>query len=158
LSSAEERKSERKKSPRLPRRVSSNRRKRPKFIRQESWRYKRVRAAWRKPRGIDSRMRIQRSGSPRLVKVGYGSPKKYRGLHPSGFREVLVHNPEELKSIDPEAQAARIAATVGKRKRMLISEAAEEKGIKLLNPPVHREALETVEEEAEAVEEGKEEK
>lgn len=158
MSSAEERKSERKKSPRLPRRVSSNRRKRPKFVRQESWRYKRVRAAWRKPRGIDSRMRIQRSRSPRLVKVGYRSPKKYRGLHPSGFREVLVHNPEELKSIDPEAQAARIAATVGKRKRMLISEAAEEKGIKLLNPPVHREALETVEEEAEAVEEGKEEK
>lgn len=158
MSSAEERKSERRKSPRLPRRVSSNRRKRPKFVRQESWRYKRVRAAWRKPRGIDSRMRMQRSGTPRLVKMGYRGPKKYRGLHPSGYREVLVHNPEELESIDPEAQAARIAASVGKRKRMLISEAAEEKGIKLLNPPVHREALETVEEEAEAVEEGKEEK
>lgn len=103
-------------------------------------------------------MRMQRSGTPRLVKIGYRGPKKYRGLHPSGYREVLVHNPEELESIDPEAQAARIAASVGKRKRMLISEAAEEKGIKLLNPPVHREALETVEEEAEAVEEGKEEK
>lgn len=160
MSSAEEKKRERRKSPGLPRRVLRDRRRRPRFARQESWRYRRLRAAWRRPRGIDSRMRLQRSGSPPLVKVGYRGPRKYRGLHPSGFREVLVHNPEELEALDPETQAARIAGSVGKRKRMLISEAAEEMGIRLLNPPVHREALETMEEEeeAEAGEEGEEEK
>jgi len=32
--------------------------KKPKFRRQESWRYKRVSEIWRKPDGIDSKMRI----------------------------------------------------------------------------------------------------
>lgn len=154
--SPREEKREGRKSPGLPRGVLRDRRRKPRFVRQEGWRYKRLGEAWRRPRGIDSRMRMQRSGSPPLVKAGRRGPRKYRGLHPSGFREVLVHRPGDLDAIDPETQAARIAGSVGKRKRMLISEAAEERGIRLLNPPVHREALEALEE-AEAGEEGEEE-
>ena len=35
----------------------NNGRKKPKFRRQESWRYKRVPDKWRRPHGIDSKMR-----------------------------------------------------------------------------------------------------
>lgn len=107
---------------------------RPRFIRQESWRYVRVHAAWRKPKGIDSKMRLQVRGWPALVKVGYRGPRAARGLHPSGYREVLVHNVKELEELNPEFEAARIAHTVGARKREAILKRARELGIKVLNP------------------------
>lgn len=119
----------------IPLRVIEQKRKRPKFVRQESWRYKRLDEAWRRPRGKDSRMRLQKSGAPPLVKIGYRVDKRFRGLHPSGFEEVLVSRPEDLEGIDPSRQAIRIAAGVGRLKRVQIAEAAREKGIKVLNPP-----------------------
>jgi len=110
--------------------------KRPDFVRQESWRYVRLDEAWRRPRGRDSKMRLEVKGWPPKAKVGYGSPRTVRGLHPSGYQEVLVHNPEELRKLDPAKQAARIAGPVGKKKRIEIIELAKELGIKVLNPRV----------------------
>ncbi|MDQ3837212.1 MAG: 50S ribosomal protein L32e [Thermoproteota archaeon] len=107
---------------------------RPKFIRQESWRYDRLAENWRKPKGKDNKMRKQKSGMPALVKVGYRSPKVARGLHPSGYRDNLVHNAAELAKLDPKQDAARIGHTVGKKKRIEIVNKALEMGIKVLNP------------------------
>jgi large subunit ribosomal protein L32e len=107
---------------------------RPKFVRQESWRYDRLAENWRKPKGKDNKMRKQKSGMPALVKVGYRSPKAARGLHPSGYRDNLVHNSTDLARLDPKIDAARIAHTVGKRKRIEIISKALELGIKVLNP------------------------
>ena len=107
---------------------------RPKFIRQESWRYDRLAENWRKPKGKDNKMRKQKSGMPALVKVGYRSPKAARGLHPSGYRDILIHNTQELVKLDSKRDAARIAHTVGKKKRIEIINKALELGIKVLNP------------------------
>ncbi len=106
----------------------------PEFVRQESWRYKRVKESWRKPKGIDSHMRLQVKGWPPIVKIGYRGPKVARHLHPSGYRDVLIHNIKELSMLDPSRDAVRIASTVGARKRKLILEKAKELGIKVLNP------------------------
>lgn len=107
---------------------------RPRFIRQESWRYDRLAENWRKPKGKDNKMRKQKSGMPALVKVGYRSPKAARGLHPSGYRDILIHNTHELIKLDSKRDAARIAHTVGKKKRIEIINKAVELGIKVLNP------------------------
>ncbi len=107
---------------------------RPEFVRQESWRYKRIKPSWRKPKGIDSKMRLRAKGWPKIVKVGYRGPAAVRGLHPSGFRDVLVYNVSDLEHLNPETDAARIAHTVGARKRMEILAKAKELGIKVLNP------------------------
>jgi len=141
---------------RPPRKHQLSKRKKPDFKRQESWRYKRVKESWRKPRGIDSKMRKKVKGWPPSPEAGYRSPKKIRGLHPSGYEEVRVQSLEDLTNIDPETQAIRIARTIGAKKRVEISTKAEERGIHVLNPRKVKE-LEELEEEEMEEKEGEEE-
>lgn len=105
----------------------------PKFRRQEWFRYKRLGKKWRRPKGLHSKMRRHFKYRPNVVSIGYRSPKKARGLHPSGFEEVLVHNIKELEKVNPKKQAVRIAHSVGFRKREAIIEKADEIGIRVLN-------------------------
>jgi large subunit ribosomal protein L32e len=107
---------------------------RPKFVRQESWRYDRLAENWRKPKGKDNKMRKQFSGVPPIVKIGYRGPKAARGLHPSGFIDHIVFNVNDLAGLDAKKDAARLAHTVGTRKRKEILAKAANLGIKVLNP------------------------
>ena len=108
--------------------------KRPEFVRQESWRYKKLAPNWRRPKGKDNKMRKQVSGVPPLVKVGYKGPRKSRGLHPSGYNDILVFNTRDLSKIDPKVDAVRIAHCVGNKKRIDIVTKATKLKIKILNP------------------------
>ncbi len=108
--------------------------KKPNFRREESWRYKRVSQIWRKPDGVDSKMRKHKKGWPRSVDAGYRGPKAARGLHPSGYVEVSVRTIDDLNKVAPETQAIRIAHTVGMKKRAEISLIASERSIHILNP------------------------
>lgn len=110
-------------------------RKRPEFLAFETWRLKRIRPRWRKPTGIDNKMRTNEKGWPKSVNVGWRGPKGVRNLHPSGSLEVIVYNINDLSKIDASTQAARIASTVGLRKREKIIEEANKKGVKILNNP-----------------------
>jgi large subunit ribosomal protein L32e len=114
---------------------------RPRFVREESWRYKRVKSAWRSPRGKTSRMRRSKEGWPPIVKIGYSKPNATKGMHPSGLREVIVYRPQDLSKVDPKTQGVRIAHTVGENKRVLILEEAKKTSIKILNPS-HKKAAE----------------
>jgi len=112
---------------------------RPEFVRQESWRYKRVGLSWRKPKGIDNHQRRQKfRGRPGLVKIGYGGPKLARGLHPSGFTDNLVYNVNDLAKLDPKNDGVRIAHGVGKKKRLEIVAKAIEKKFKVFNARVKK--------------------
>jgi large subunit ribosomal protein L32e len=127
--------------------------KRPHFRRFEEWRLVRIKDRWRRPKGIDNKMRQKRKGWPRTVNVGYRSPRAVRHLHPSGMEEVAVFNVGDLTIVDPETQVARIGGTVGRRKRRFILKEALELGIRILNPgdiDLEEEAVEdeSVEEEA----------
>lgn len=119
-------------------------RKRPDFVRQESWRYDRLKENWRRPKGIDNKMRQKKKGWPPTVNIGYRGPKAARGLHPSGYEEVLVYSVDEVAKVNPEAQAIRIAHTVGKRTRMLIIAEAKKRNIKILNLGESEEESESV--------------
>ena len=108
--------------------------KRPTFLRQEYHRRKRLqKTGWRRPRGLHSKMRRHMRYRTNVVSIGYGSPNAAKHLHPSGFEEVVVHNTKDLEGIDPKKQAARVAHTVGMRKRTQIEEKADEMKIRILN-------------------------
>ena len=107
---------------------------RPAFKRQEWFRYAKFKdSTWRKPKGIHSKMkrRLKRRGP--IVDIGFRGPASVRGLHPTGFEEVLVYNVDALDNIDPKKQAIRIGGTVGTKKRMAIEDRADELGIRILN-------------------------
>ena len=113
---------------------AAQKKKTPKFQRTEWFRYKRLsRSGWRKPKGMDNKQRRNYRYQTPLVRVGHGKIASARGLHPSGFAEVMVHNTMDLESIDPETQAARVGRTVGGRKREQIHARADELGIRILN-------------------------
>jgi large subunit ribosomal protein L32e len=111
-----------------------NPRKKPEFKRWMSQTYKRVKPSWRKPRGRQSKIRAKLKGKLKMPTVGYRAPKRLRYLHPSGFKEVLVHNVNELLKVDPKKEVVRISSKVGKKKRNEILKKAEELKIKVLNP------------------------
>ena len=62
------------------------------FTRHQSDRYVKVRRSWRKPKGIDNRVRRRFKGQYKMPNIGYGSNSATKHMLPTGFRKVLVHN------------------------------------------------------------------
>ena len=113
---------------------AAQKKKTPSFRRTEWFRYKRLsRSGWRAPHGMDNKQRRNYKYRGSLVRIGHGKVAAARFLHPSGFREVMVHNIADLEAIDPETEAARVGATVGGRKREHIYARADELGVRVLN-------------------------
>lgn len=51
-----------------------------------------VQSNWRKPKGIDNRVRRRFKGQYLMPNIGYGSAKKTRHLCPDGFKKFVVRN------------------------------------------------------------------
>ena len=87
--------------------------KQPKFRRQEWYRYYRLsRTGWRKPKGMQSKQRLNMKYRTPMARVGYRKISAVRGLHSSGFEDVLVNQPSDLDGLDPERQAVRILSLI----------------------------------------------
>ncbi|KUO39271.1 MAG: 50S ribosomal protein L32 [Hadesarchaea archaeon DG-33-1] len=124
---------------------SKEKRRMPRFRRQEWFRFRKLGEKWRRPRGKDSKMRLGERGKPVLPSVGYKLPKSTRGSHPSGLAEITVSRPGEIDKVNPSRQAVRIASSVGRRKREQILARANELGIKVLNLGVKKRGAEGAE-------------
>ncbi|HWY28087.1 MAG TPA: 50S ribosomal protein L32e [Candidatus Sulfotelmatobacter sp.] len=120
----------------------------PAFVRQESWRYKRVKPAWRRARGVTSKMRKEEAGWPAKVKVGYGTAAATRGLHPRGLQERLINRMAELEGLDPKIHIIRISARVGERKRLGLLDEIRHRNFHIANPGKQEEKPVTSEEPA----------
>ena len=108
--------------------------KKPHFNRTDAHKYKRLDSNWRRPRGLQGKQRKHIKAKGALAQAGYGSPVAVKGLHPSGYADILVRNVGDVDAIDATIEAIRIARTVGAKKKAVIEEKAAELGIKVLNP------------------------
>lgn len=107
--------------------------KKPKFERQEINNQKKLKKTWRKPKGIHSKKRIHEKTKGKSPRVGYGNPKIIRGINRFGFKEVRIFNSQDLEKLDAKKEVAIIGATVGKKKKLEILKAAEEREIRVVN-------------------------
>ncbi|MCS7138594.1 MAG: 50S ribosomal protein L32e [Crenarchaeota archaeon] len=106
----------------------------PEFVRQESWRYVRLDESWRRPRGKDSKMRLRVKGWPKIVKVGYGSPRKTEGLHPSGLKPILISSKRDLeKAGSPEGKILILSSKLGRRLKEALAKEAFSRGFVIAN-------------------------
>ena len=105
------------------------------FNRFEFDRYKRVRRNWRRPHGIDCRVRRRYRGTQRCPKIGYGSNKKTRYLLPNYKLKYVIHNMTELECLmmNNEKYCAEIASTVGAVLRKDMLKRAKELNIRITN-------------------------
>jgi large subunit ribosomal protein L32e len=107
--------------------------KKPKFLRQEGKRFKRLKNCWRKPKGVHSKLRLRRRGKPTMVSIGYKAPEKVRGLVKGNIQQVSVSKPEHLKFIK-KGEVAVLKKT-SNRKRLEILLEAKKLNIQVFNFP-----------------------
>merc|ERR1711915_558821 len=107
-----------------------------KFIRHQSDRYDKLKQNWRRPKGIDNRVRRKFRGMYLMGGIGYGSNKATKHMMPSGFRKVLVHNMKELEVLmmQNKKYCAEIAHGVSSKNRKALVERAQQLAIRVTNP------------------------
>eukprot|EP01113_Clastostelium_recurvatum_P044646 TRINITY_DN7562_c0_g2_i3.p3 TRINITY_DN7562_c0_g2~~TRINITY_DN7562_c0_g2_i3.p3 ORF type:complete len:137 (+),score=37.57 TRINITY_DN7562_c0_g2_i3:1353-1763(+) len=95
----------------------------------------RVKPSWRKPHGIDSRIRRKFRGNRPMPEVGYGSDKRTKFLRPDGFKAFHVKNVGDLSLLlmHNTKYAAIIAHNVSAKNRKKIVERADQLDIKVVN-------------------------
>ncbi len=106
--------------------------KKPEFVQQDYHKKKRLSKKWKRPTGLQSKMRHQFRGYNRRVKQGWRSPVAIRGFHGKGVESVLINNVSELKDVTKD-QGIIISAKVGLKKKIEILKKAEELKILVLN-------------------------
>mmetsp|Transcript_8835 Transcript_8835/g.11750 ORF Transcript_8835/g.11750 Transcript_8835/m.11750 type:complete len:136 (-) Transcript_8835:48-455(-) len=106
-----------------------------KFVRHQSDLFKRVKPSWRKPKGIDGRVRRRFKGALPMPSIGYGSNRETRNIHPHGFKSVLVHNVADLEMLmmHNRTYAATVGKNVSSRVRRTIVERAEQLAVRVTN-------------------------
>merc|ERR1712141_457520 len=106
-----------------------------KFTRHQSDRYKKLSRNWRKPKGIDNRVRRKFKGMYIVPNIGYGSAKTTKHMLPIGFRKVLVHNIKELEVLMMQNKkfCAEIAHGVSAKNRKTLVERAQQLCIRVTN-------------------------
>ncbi len=111
-----------------------NTKKKPLFRRTQGAMYKKLKGkGWRRPDGKHNKIKDGKKGKGETPSIGYGAKKSERYLHPSMKRDILVSNLGDIERIDPKLEAARIASSVGKKKRAVFLEELKKKKIRVLN-------------------------
>lgn len=89
---------------------------------------------WRKPRGIDSKIRVEKKGHGATPKVGYKNHASVRFARKDGMFEHLVHNENDLLAIHGDkTRVAVLAHDLSRRTRESLQKTADAKGIRIVN-------------------------
>ena len=108
-------------------------RRKPTFIRQDAHKKGKLDALWRKPKGLQSKMRKHLRGYRRSPSSGFRSPQLVRGLDKRGLLPLVVHNKADLQRLDPQKNSVILGSTLGNRKKLEVLQYALEKRFNVLN-------------------------
>ena len=94
-----------------------------------------LKPSWRRPRGIDNRMRRQYRGNKPLVKCGYGQAKKTKFILPNGFKKFLIRNSQDLEILlmNNRTYCGELAHNLGAQTRKQLVLRAAELNVRLTN-------------------------
>mmetsp|Transcript_31363 Transcript_31363/g.48671 ORF Transcript_31363/g.48671 Transcript_31363/m.48671 type:complete len:137 (+) Transcript_31363:43-453(+) len=106
-----------------------------KFTRFECEDFKGMKNHWRKPRGIDNRMRRKFRGNKPMVSVGYGSDNKTKFVLPAGFKKFLIKCPKDLEILlmNNRTFIGELAHSLSARTKAAIVRRAAELNVRLTN-------------------------
>ncbi|MEM4245402.1 MAG: 50S ribosomal protein L32e, partial [Candidatus Nanoarchaeia archaeon] len=105
--------------------------KKPRFLRQDAHRVKKLEKKWRAPKGRHSKMRFKLRSYRKQPSIGYSSPRKVRGLDSKGRVELIIENVKQLEKVKNEVVV--IGATVGTKKKIEILKKIKEKNLQVKN-------------------------
>jgi len=102
-----------------------------KFVRHAIHRKKKLAPVWRRPRGLQSKLRLNHRGHQSQISTGYGSPKESRGKI-NGKTPILIKTKADLADVKAGCVAV-LSAKMGDRKRVEILNICKEKKLEVLN-------------------------
>ena len=94
-----------------------------------------LKSSWRRPHGIDCRVRRQYKSNKPLVKVGYKNSLKTRHTLPNGFRKFLIRSPQDIEMLlmNNRVYCGELAANLCANTKKQIVKRAAELNVKLTN-------------------------
>lgn len=107
---------------------------RKKFLPREHKKRKLLKHRWRKPKGHHSKMRRKERSQAKMPSISFKKPEAERGLHPSGFRPVVIIREDDLSGLDKKVNAVYLNGRLGMKKKIALTKVAEKHGFKVLNP------------------------
>jgi large subunit ribosomal protein L32e len=117
----------------------------PTFVKQDVHKKPKLSSSYRKPRGLQSKMRLEKRGYRKTPSQGYRSPVAVRNMSVSGKMPFVVSNVSELEKINTESESIIIGSSVGTKNKVEIVKAAVEKKIFIENVKDAKAFLEEVE-------------
>ncbi|MBN2881677.1 hypothetical protein JXM83_06530 [Candidatus Woesearchaeota archaeon] len=102
------------------------------FLRQSVHKKKRLEAKWRRPKGLQSKLRKAQAGHSKGVSSGYGKSKSEKGTV-KGKEVVMVSSLKDLESIKSDLQVAIVASKLGAKKKIEILSKCKEAKIVVSN-------------------------
>ena len=105
----------------------------PAFRNHGSHKIKGITTHYRRPRGLQNKMRCSVKGHMRKISIGFRSPAAARGLTREGLLPRLVYTAKDLMGLEAGKHGVLIAGTVGMKKRATLIQSASKAKLTIIN-------------------------